>query len=220
MAIRILIADRQDMFREALKHLLEHEPGFSVVGDTGDGERLVRLVAKHKPDVLLLDLKLHKQNAIEALRQVSALKTGVRPIVLTDIIEKRDIVNILLCGARGVIRKGEPTGMLFKGIRSVMNGEYWVSREGICDLIQSLRSMSLMMARSDRVQTENLSRQERQIAEAIVSGYSNKEIAKELSVSERTVKYHATRIFSKYGVSGRMELVQHRLRHSFANFSQ
>lgn len=219
MAIRILIADRQDLFREVLKQLLELEADFSVVGDTDDGEQLVKLVKRHKPDIILLDLKLKKQNAVEALRQVSALKIDVKPILLTDEIEKRDIINVLLCGARGIIRKDESTDLLFKSIRAVMDGEYWVSRDGVCDLVQNLRSMTLMVARNDHIQTSNLSHQQQHIVEAIVSGYSNKEIAQELSVSERTVKYHVTQIFSKFGVSGRMELVQHKLRNSFANTS-
>jgi DNA-binding NarL/FixJ family response regulator len=136
MATRILIADRQDLFREALRRVLELQKDFSVVADTNDGMELVKLVEKHKPDVILLDLRLRNQGATEALKQLSDLKVDVRPIVLTDKIEKREIVDILLCGARGVIRKEEATALLFKSIRAVMNGEYWISREGICDLVQ------------------------------------------------------------------------------------
>ena len=156
MAIRILIADRQDMFREVLKRLLELEEDFTVVGDTGDGEKLVKLVKKHKPDVMLLDLVLHKQNAIEVLRQVSALNVDVRSILLTDTIEKGDMLHALLCGARGVSLKEESTHLLYKSIRAVMAGEYWVSRNGIGDLVQNLQSLTLKAARNARIQVNNL----------------------------------------------------------------
>ena len=161
MTIRILIADRQDMFREVLRHMLELQPDFSVVGDTDDGEKLVKLAERRKPDVILLDLRLLRQNAVEALRQVSALKMDVRPILLTDRIEKSEIISALLCGARGVVLKNESKDLLFKSIRAVMSGEYWVSRNGVGDLVQNLRSMSLLVARNDRNQARSLSRQER-----------------------------------------------------------
>jgi len=223
LQLRVLVEKVQDDLRIGiLLQFDDHADAVFVrlvteVGDTGDGEKLVKLVKKHKPDVMLLDLVLHKQNAIEVLRQVSALNADVRSILLTDTIEKGDMLHALLCGARGVSLKEESTHLLYKSIRAVMAGEYWVSRNGIGDLVQNLQSLTLKAARNARIQVNNLSRQQQQIVEAIVSGYSNKEIAEELSVSERTVKYHITKIFNKFGVSGRMELVQQSLKNDLAN---
>ncbi len=211
MSIRILIAERQIMFREALKILLESQRDFAVVGDTDDGERLVRLVSDLRPDILLIDLDLRKRSGLELLRNVVACKTDVRPIVLSDAIARSEIVQALLWGARGVIRKDTSTNLLFNGIRTVMGGEYWISHDGVAELVRRLRSLATLAEQGTQSQARSLSRQQRKIVEAIASGCSNREIAEELRVSERTVKYHLTRIFSKFGVSGRMELARYSL---------
>jgi two-component system nitrate/nitrite response regulator NarL len=208
MGIRILIADRHDMFREAVRRVLESEPEFSVVADTGDAERLVDLIKKHKPDVLLLDLKLRKRTGIDALREIDSLGIKICPILLTDTNEKGEIVEALRWGARGVFWKSDPTNLLFKCIHKVLGGEYWISRSGICELVRDLRMLAAKVDQGSQFKVRSLTPQQRQIVDAIVAGCSNKEIARELSVSERTVKYHLTRIFGKLGVSGRMQLAR------------
>lgn len=211
MAIRILLADRQEMFREALRHLLELEPEFAVAGETGDGDRLVSLAVSLKPDVILMDLHLRKRSAIEALREISA-RTQARPLLLVDVVPNGEIIQALLCGARGVVRKSEATPQLFKAILAVAADEYWLSHAGIAALVQNLCLLSSRVEQQNRHQTSEISPQQVRIVEAIAAGCSNKEIAEDLSLSERTVKYHLTRIFSKFGVSGRMELARFSLK--------
>ena len=219
MAIRILLAERQEMFREVLRRLLESESDFEIIDDTDDGEKLAKLVANLKPDVLLLDPKLRKHSGMEALRDITALKTNVRPILLVDQIENSEIIQALLWGAYGVVYKNEPADLLFRSIRNVSAGGYWVSRSGIGELVRNLHSLTKMVEKSAKVQASTLTRQQQQIVEAIAAGCSNREIAEELSVSERTVKYHLTRIFSKLGVSGRMQLTRFSLKNNVANVS-
>ncbi len=211
MSTRILIADRQVMFREVLKVLLESQPDFAVVAETDDGERLAHLISDFKPDVLLMDLKLRKRFGLEVLPEIAARRTDVRPIVLTDAITQGEIIQALLMGARGVLLKNVNTNLLFNSIRTVMGGEYWISHDGVAELVRHLRSLAALAEQSTQSQARSLSPQQRQIVEAIASGCSNREIAEELRVSERTVKYHLTRIFSKFGVSGRMELARYSL---------
>lgn len=213
MPIRILIADRQEMFREALHRLLESEPDFAVVGDTDDGDRLPSLAASLKADVLLVDLRLRKRSGIEALRDVAA-RTETRPILLVDSITNGEIIQALVWGARGVVKKNSESPLLFKSIRAVMAGEYWLNHAGINELVRSLHLLSTRVEEQTRLQTGALSPQQLKIVEAIVAGCSNKEIARSLSLSERTVKYHLTRIFSKFGVSGRMELARFSLKNN------
>jgi DNA-binding NarL/FixJ family response regulator len=217
MGIRILIADRQEMFREVLKRLLESESDFEVIADTDDGEQLIKLVLSFKPDVLLLDLKLRRLSGMDALREIAALKTSVRPILLTDALKKSEVIQALLWGACGVVYKSDPGHLLFKSIRNVASGEYWVSHDGIGELVKNLRSLTTKVEQNAKVQAGSLSRQQQQIVEAIAAGCSNKEIAEELSVSERTVKYHLTRIFGKLGVSGRMQLARFSLKNEVAS---
>ena len=211
---RILIADRQDMFREALRRLLELQPGFSVVGDTDSGEQLLPLVSKHNPDILLLDIKLRGISGIEALHEIASLPHAPRAILLTDVIGPTEMIQAILWGVCGVVHKKDPTHLLFKSIQSVMQGEYWISRQGFGDVVQNLRSMAAVIEQNAQNQARSLSVQQQQIIESIVAGCSNKDIASALSISERTVKYHLTRIFEKFGVSGRMQLARYSLKNN------
>lgn len=213
MAIRIVIADRQELFCDALRCLLELETDFCVVGSTDDGEQLVRLAAAEKPDVLLTNTNLRKQPGIEVLREI-AENSGARPILLVDLATNEEIVQALLNGACGIVRKSAEPAQLFKAIRAVAAGEYWISHAGIRELVQNMRLLARRAESHSRQRSDTLSAQQRQIVAAIASGCSNREIARELSVSERTVKYHLTRIFSKLGVSGRMELARYSLKHN------
>jgi two-component system, NarL family, nitrate/nitrite response regulator NarL len=211
MTIRILIADRHEMFREALRRVLESKPEFLVVAETGDGEYLPALASNLKPDVVLLGLKLHKCSGMESLREVTA-RTETRPILLVDVISNDEIIQALLWGVRGVVRKSAATSLLFKAIHTVMAGEYWLSHAGIRELVQNLQTLFAPVEQQNRLQTNALSPQQLRIVEAIVAGCSNKEIARDLRLSERTVKYHLTRIFRQFGVSDRMELARFSLK--------
>ncbi|MDM7995931.1 MAG: response regulator transcription factor [Acidobacteriota bacterium] len=212
MGIRILIADRQDMFREVLRRLLENENDFVVVGETSDGEQLLGLIAQLRPDVLLLDLRLNKCSGLELLRRILSLDAETRPILLTDEHDTNDLVELLRSGIRGLVWKSEPPAQLFKSIRSVAEGEYWITRSSIGKLVENLRSLAVKVEQNAQERTRTLSPQQQQIVDAIASGCSNKDIARELSISERTVKYHLTRIFGKLGVTGRTQLARFALK--------
>jgi DNA-binding NarL/FixJ family response regulator len=212
MDTRILIADRQDMFREVLRRLLELQPDFSVVADTDDGQKLVQLAVQHKPDIILLEVHLRMRSGIEALQDIASLRTGIRAIFLTDEVGTGEVVQALLWGARGLVRKQDPTHLLLKAIRAVMEGQYWINHEEVAEVVENLRLLANTVEQKTQMQARSLSRQQQQIFEAIVSGCSNREIAEEMSISERTVKYHLTRIFEKFGVSGRMELANFSLK--------
>src|SRR5512141_2220809 len=122
--VRILLADDHTIFRDGLRKLLEAEPDFEIAGEAADGADAINLVQQTKPDILLLDLAMPKDPGLEALREVIALKTPVKTILLTAAIEKRQIIEALQVGARGVVMKDAATQMLIKGIRTVMNGQY------------------------------------------------------------------------------------------------
>ena len=211
--IQILIADGQPILRDGLKRLLESQPDFHVLADTGDGSEFVKLASDLKPDVALLGSKLSKCSAIDALRKIAAGQNNVRTILLVDAIQRSEIIEALNVGVRGVVLKSADSHLLFKSIRTVNDGAYWFSRGNTSDLVRSLRSLSALVEQQIKLQACALSAQQLQIVKAIVEGCSNKDIARELAVSERTVKYHLTRIFKKVGVSGRMELARYSLNH-------
>jgi DNA-binding NarL/FixJ family response regulator len=211
---RILIADDHTIFRDGLRRLLESEPEFQVVGEAGDGAEALQLSQQLKPDILLLDLAMPRMPGLETLRELSTQGSQVKTILLTAAIEKRQIVEALQMGARGVIMKDAATVLLMKGIRTVMNGQFWVGREAVADMVTYLRDKAAQQPPSP-AKAYGLTKRELEILSTIVSGLSNKEIAQKFSLSEDTVKHHLTNIFDKVGVSSRLELalfaINHRL---------
>ncbi len=203
--VRIVIADDHTIFRDGLRRLLESEPEFEIVGEAADGAEAVQLVQQAHPDILLLDLAMPRMPGLEALRELSELRATTRVILLTAAIEKRQIIEALQVGARGVVMKDAATQMLIKAMRTVMSGQFWVGREAVTDMVQYLRDQ-LASQPQPKAKSYGLTRREIEILGTIVAGLSNKEIAQKFSLSEDTVKHHLTNIFDKVGVSSRLEL--------------
>jgi DNA-binding NarL/FixJ family response regulator len=138
----------------------------------------------------------------------------VRIVLLTAAIEPEETVQALRLGARGVVLKESAAQTLYKCIRSIMKGEYWVGHDRISDLLQTLRELERIPA-PEASPASRLSPRERQVITAIVGGATNKDIGQSLGLSEQTVKNHLSNIFDKLGVSNRLELalyaVDHRL---------
>ena len=210
--IRILIADDHPIVRDGLRRLLETEPDFQVVGQAADGREAVKLVREVQPEILLLDLSMPRLPGLEVLRELSDSASPVRTILLAAAIEKEQIVEALQMGARGVVLKESATQLLFKGIRTVMAGQFWVGREKVSDLVAALRG--LVASAGDKPDKNfGLTRRELEIVSTIVAGYTNRDIAQKFSLSEDTVKHHLTHIFDKLGVSSRLELAMFAVNH-------
>ncbi len=212
--IRIVIADDHPIVRDGLRRLLETEKDFSVVGQAADGREAIRLVHQVRPDILLLDLAMPRLPGLEVLRELSTTSLETRTILLTAAVEKEQIVEALQVGARGVVSKEAATELLFKAIRTVVGGQYWVGREEVSDLVAALRGL-IPTGADERPRSFGLTRRELEIVAAIVEGCTNRDIAQKFTLSEDTVKHHLTHIFDKLGVSNRLELamfaVNHRL---------
>ena len=204
--VRILIADDHPIFRDGLKRLLESEGGFKVIGEACDGLEAVKMVRQLKPEIMLLDLAMPGRTGLDALREMSTDASPVRVILLTAAAEKEQIVEALQLGARGVVLKDSATQILLKSIRAVMNGEYWVGRESVSNLVQYLRGLIGSSGNTARQRRYGLTPRELEIVSAVVAGYANKEIAEHFKISEDTVKHHLSNIFDKVGVSTRLEL--------------
>jgi two-component system, NarL family, nitrate/nitrite response regulator NarL len=205
--IRLLIADDQALFREALRLLLETEPGFQVVGEAADGLEAVALTRRLKPDVLLLDLAMPRLPGLEALKSIAEGSLPVRTILLTGSMTRRDVLTALSRGAHGILTKDAPPAVLFESIRAVMNGQYWIQPEAMASLVNAVREAeadSPPAAAAPR--RYHLTARELEVVRAVMDGLANKDIAILLGVTEATIKHHLTSIFDKVGVSNRLEL--------------
>lgn len=211
--VTILIADDHQLFRESLRKLLEGSGEFLVIGETANGADTIHMTRDLRPDVLLLDLLMPGTSGVEALREVAKLTPPVRTLVLTAEAGNADIVEALQLGARGVVLKHLATEMLFTSLRAVMAGEYWVCHECVGDLVESMRRGARPSPASSRSSAVEFTPRQREIVSAIVAGGTNRDIAKQFSISATTVKYHLTHMFEKVGVSNRIELARFAMQH-------
>jgi two-component system, NarL family, nitrate/nitrite response regulator NarL len=209
--IRVIIADDHPIFRQGLRRLLESEHDFLVIGEAKDGPEAVDLASRLRPDILLLDISMPGGSGFDALRELSTRALPVRAVVLTAEINREQLVQALQLGARGVLLKTSATDLLFKGLRAVMEGQHWVDRQTVTDLVQTLRELTKPTPLSTG--QYGLTRRQLEIVACVVSGLANRDIARKLSISEDTVKHHLTQIFSKTGVSNRLELALFAMHH-------
>lgn len=208
--IRIATVDDHVIFREGLCGLLNAETDLVVVGGTGLGREVTKLVAQLAPDVLLLDLVLPDMSGLTVLRELDLMHSPLRVILLTAAADNRQVVEALQLGARGLVLKESATALLIKCIRSVMRGEYWFGRDHLPNLVDALRRFTMPQSQSP---ADTLTTRELRVIAAVVNGGTNRDISRELHMSEQTVKNHLCHIFDKLGVSNRLELALYAIEH-------
>jgi two-component system, NarL family, nitrate/nitrite response regulator NarL len=212
-AVRIVVADDHEIFRDGLRRLVESEPNLEVVGEAADASAAVTLTRELNPDILLLDVAMPRASGLDALRELADTLGETRVILLTAAIDRADLIRALQLGARGLVLKESATAVLMKAIQKVMAGHYWVGRETVSDLMAVLRTLTTESARSVPAANFGLTDRELQITALVVTAAGNKEIADKLGISEKTVKRHMSNIFDKVGVSSRTELALFAVHH-------
>lgn len=203
--IRVLIADDHMVVREGLRTILDAAPDLLQVGEATNGAEAVLLVQETAPDVVLMDLRMPGMDGIEAIQQIKIRSPEVQVVILTTYDDDDLIVRGLRAGARGYLLKDTPRKMLFETIRAAARGESLLTAEVIDKVVTHLQE-------PPPVVLETLSKREGQVIDLLAQGRANKEIALELSISERTVKAHVTSIFNKLGARSRTEVVSIALR--------
>jgi len=213
--VRILLADDHAMFRDGLRRLIESERDLRVIGETGDVTSTVKVCAQLQPEVLLLDMAMPGGGGLEVLKALSnGPPTRTRAIVLTAGSSRPLIIEALQLGARGIVLKESVAGLVFKSVRSVMRGNYWVGDSEVAGLVQAI--LRLMTKGETPVRKGNrfgLTPREMDIVPQVASGASNKDIAQLFSLREDTVKHHLSSIFDKLGVGSRLELAIFAINH-------
>ncbi len=201
--IPIVIADDHAVLRESLTALLETQPDFKVVGKAANGAEALEMVQQRLPEILVLDLFMPGADGFEVLRTLDRNGSRVAAVVLTASESQPDYVQVVRLGARGLVLKGEGPERLFAAIRTVANGELAFSE----DIAQQVLSSMAGEARNEEPSNlKRLSDRERQIAALVARGMKNKDIGRELGISENTVKRHLQSIFNKTGTRDRLEL--------------
>ena len=208
--IKVLLAEDHVVVREGTRELIQREVDMEVVGEAGDGEEAIEMVNKLRPDVVIMDITMPKLNGIEATKQIKALHPATVVLILTAYDNDQYIFALLEAGAAGYLLKNVRGRELIDAIRAVYAGESVlhpvVARRVIGQLVSPAPSHI-----GARV-TEPLSERETEVLKLAAKGISNKDIAKELFLSPRTVQAHLGNIFNKLGVASRTEAVLYGLR--------
>jgi DNA-binding NarL/FixJ family response regulator len=211
--IRVLIVDDHAVVREGLRTFLELQDGIEVVGEAGDGEQAVAQAASLAPDVILMDLVMPRLDGIGAMRALRERASPSRVIVLTSFLDDERLMPALQAGAAGYLLKDVEPAELARAVRSACADEALIDPTVAARLLATLGSQA---PRPGADGTERLTRREREVLELIALGYSNKRIALDLGVAEKTVKTHVGHLLAKLGVSDRTQAALYAVRHGLA----
>lgn len=205
--IRLVIADDHPVVRYGVKNMLMNERGILVVGEAEDGKAAIQQTLDLQPDVLLLDVTMPRLPGLEALREIMTRSPRVKIIMLSSTITTQQVIEALQIGARGIVLKDALAGDLSQAIRTVLQGDYWIGGTRVVNLVRALHDLTqkAAAARPER-KTYGLTPRELEVVQCIVEGCSNKDVARQFTISEETVKRHLSNVFDKTGVSTRLEL--------------
>jgi DNA-binding NarL/FixJ family response regulator len=194
--IRVVIVDDHAVVRSGLGQFLATTGDIELVGTAGDGLEALEVTSQTKPDVVVMDLSMPKLDGVEATRRIAVECPSSRVLVLTSFSDRTRIMNALSAGADGYVLKHSDPEAILAAIRSVHSGEAPLDPKAARALLESRRTADERSSLTDR---------EHQVLNLVRQGLANKQIARKLDISERTVKAHLTSVFSTLGVSDRTQ---------------
>jgi two-component system, NarL family, response regulator LiaR len=207
MSIRVLIADDHAVVRQGLKTFLELQDDIEVVEDVADGEAAVAAVEREAPDVVLMDLVMPGVDGVEAIRRIKEGRPQARVLVLSSFLDDERLFPAVRAGAAGYLLKDVEPRELVKAIRTVHGGEALLHPAVAARLMDEFAAVP-----APEPNAEGLTGREREVLTLIARGLPNKLIARELAISEKTVKAHVSSILGKLGVSDRTQAALYAVR--------
>jgi DNA-binding NarL/FixJ family response regulator len=207
VTVRLMLAEDHAVVRQGLERLLGAAPDIDVVAAAADGEEAVRLASRHRPDVVLMDLEMPRMDGIEATRRILEMGAELRVVVLTSFSDRERILDALDAGAIGYMLKDAEPEELMRGIRAAARGE---------SPLDPKAAGAVLAARDARREAHPLSERQHAVLRLVAQGRPNKQIARELQISEKTVKAHLTAIFVALEVTDRTQAALWAQRHGLA----
>jgi DNA-binding NarL/FixJ family response regulator len=206
--ITTLIAVESALFRAGLRLVLGPQDDLQIVGEAADGPQALRLVEALHPDLLLLDLELPEAGGLALLPQLQALSPTTSTLLLAGRLDDALIVEALQHGAKGYLPKTATPDQLLKAIRTIAAGELWVRRVLLTQVVERWRHLVQAQHGPLAVRRGILTAREHEIVRGVQQGLTNKEIATQLGISDKTVKTHLSAIFRKLQVRRRVQLLR------------
>lgn len=204
MPIRVLVADDHSVVRKGLRTFLSLDPELEIIGEASNGEEAVQMAHQLKPDVVLMDIKMPKMDGIAATTVIRRELPDTEVIALTSVLEDASVVGAVRAGAIGYLLKDTEADELCRAIKAAAAGQVQLSPQAAARLMREVRT--------PEESPETLSERETDVLRLLAQGYSNKEIAQELTLSEKTVKTHVSNILGKLNVPSRTQAALYAVR--------
>ncbi len=210
--LRVLIVDDHALFRRGLHLVLEQEPGMAIVGEAADGEEAIDTAQELMPDVILMDVRMPRRSGIEATERIKELLPHVAILMLTISEDEADLFDAVKAGAAGYLLKEIPIEEVAEAVRAVAAGQSRLSPSMASKLLTEFAVLSRRAQEPAQPPPPRLTDREMEVLGLVAKGLSNREIAKELFISENTVKNHIRNILEKLHLHSRMEAVVYAVR--------
>jgi DNA-binding NarL/FixJ family response regulator len=203
MTIRLLLVDDHAVVRQGLRMFLSLDPDFEIVGEAADGNAALKLARELQPDVVLMDLLMPGMDGIEATGILRREMPDIEVIALTSVLEDSSVVGAIRAGAIGYLLKDTEANELIRSIKAAAEGQVQLSPQAAARLMREVRAPE---------SPETLTERETEVLRLLAQGQSNKEIARHLSIGEKTVKTHVSSILGKLNVSSRTQAALYAVR--------